>query len=92
MKFSQRDFLNFQTVSQDFNPLHEAGLVYGLQLLAYLEGQVELALGVNSVTSLEYHFQAPLFYEEDFELQVTASDFQVYTQTGLIGKGQLHGS
>lgn len=92
IRFTKADLVAYQGISQDKNPVHETGVVYGIQLMARIEGYLKEWLNLNEVTSFEYHLLQPLIINQTASLVIaTDGNFELFYGVKCLGKGKING-
>jgi acyl dehydratase len=92
IRFSAADLRQFYRVSADANPVHAGGVVYGMQLLAWIEGQLCTAYHWQQVTALDYRLHRPVMIGQQVVLRASGTGFVVLVAGAVVGRGWAHGA
>ncbi|URZ87084.1 hypothetical protein [Floricoccus penangensis] len=87
--FSRRDLEKFSLVSGDNNSVHDTGLVFGMLIMARIEGILSNK-GIK-FSEIEYRFLKPLYTEQTATLKIYDSkSFSLFLDAELIGEGEYN--
>lgn len=82
-QISKADLIAYRQLSQDLNPVHEQGVVYGLQLMTYVA-----KLFQKPLTQCTYQFLKPVYVAQVCTVyQIGKDRFEVWCQQRRVGKG-----
>lgn len=85
--FSLTDLQKYQEFSKDNNPVHKTGVVFGIQLMARIEGLIDRKL--NFVTGkYTYYFLKKVMVDEEISVYLSDNQqFEVWSFNKKIGEG-----
>lgn len=84
-QMSWADLATYRQLSQDLNPVHEQGVVYGLQLMTQVAKLLQAPL-----THYTYQFLKPVYVQQVCTVyQTSANEFEVWCQQQCVGKGDF---
>lgn len=90
--FNCKDLMHFKKVSKDTNPVHDYGIVYGMQLLAALENSLKQEYSIEEVRRLKYKFKYPLYVDQKARVIAEKKgkmNFTVWVADKCIGEGEI---
>ncbi|MFD1671670.1 hypothetical protein ACFQ5M_06165 [Agrilactobacillus yilanensis] len=88
--FSTADLAAYRAFSKDDNPVHQSGVVFGIQLMATVESCLVQWLRLTPTHETTYYFLEKVFVDETLQLLSTRTGrFEVWHEDKLVGKGVI---
>ncbi|MBO0481109.1 hypothetical protein [Candidatus Enterococcus courvalinii] len=88
--FSETDVLIYQSFSGDKNPIHQTGVIFGIQLMARIEGILDSEFCFNDSRKYSYFFLEKVMVRDTISLYIiNQHDFEVWCHNKKVGKGRI---
>ena len=85
--FSEADLAAYHVFSKDDNPVHQLGVVFGIQLMAKVEGILMTLFELNERRTFSYSFLDKVWVND---LKVSADQhFEVWSCDKKVGEGTI---
>lgn len=88
--FSEADLAAYHLFSKDDNPVHQLGVVFGIQLMARVEGMLMTLFELNERRTFSYSFLNKVWVNAPIYLTVSADQhFEVWSCDKKVGEGMI---
>ncbi len=88
--FSETDLATYHLFSKDDNPVHQLGVVFGIQLMAKVEGILMTLFELNERRTFSYSFLDKVWVNDPIYLTVSADQhFEVWSCDKKVGEGMI---
>lgn len=88
--FSEADLDAYHVFSKDDNPVHQLGVVFGIQLMAKVEGILMTLFELNERRTFSYSFLDKVWVNDTIDLKVGADQhFEVWSCDKKVGEGMI---
>lgn len=88
--FSEADLAAYNLFSKDDNPVHQLGVVFGIQLMARVEGMLMTLFELNERRTFSYSFLDKVWVNAPIYLTVSADQhFEVWSCDKKVGEGMI---
>ena len=88
--FSEADLAAYHVFSKDDNPVHQLGVVFGIQLMAKVEGILMTLFELNERRTFSYSFLDKVWVNDTIDLKVGADQhFEVWSCDRKVGEGMI---
>ncbi|CEN27721.1 MULTISPECIES: hypothetical protein [Pseudolactococcus] len=88
--FSEADLAAYHVFSKDDNPVHQLGVVFGIQLMAKVEGILMTLFELNERRTFSYSFLDKVWVNDTIDLKVGADQhFEVWSCDKKVGEGMI---
>lgn len=88
--FSEADLAAYHLFSKDDNPVHQLGVVFGIQLMARVEGMLMTLFELNERRTFSYSFLDKVWVNAPIYLTVSADQhFEVWSCDKKVGEGMI---
>ncbi len=88
--FSEADLAAYHVFSKDDNPVHQLGVVFGIQLMAKVEGILMTLFELNERRTFSYSFLDKVWVNDHIYLKVSADQhFEVWSCDRKVGEGMI---
>lgn len=88
--FSEADLAAYHVFSKDDNPVHQLGVVFGIQLMAKVEGILMTLFELNERRTFSYSFLDKVWVNDTIDLKVSADQhFEVWSCDKKVGEGMI---
>lgn len=88
--FSEADLAAYHLFSKDENPVHQLGVVFGIQLMARVEGMLMTLFEIKERRTISYVFLDKVWINQPIYLKVsTDQHFEVWSCDKKVGEGMI---
>ena len=88
--FSETDLAAYHLFSKDDNPVHQLGVVFGIQLMARVEEMLMTLFEFNERRTFSYSFLDKVWVNDTIDLKVGADQhFEVWSCDKKVGEGMI---
>lgn len=88
--FSETDLATYHLFSKDDNPVHQLGVVFGIQLMARVEGMLMTLFELKERRAFSYIFLDKVWVNDPIYLTVSADQhFEVCSCDKKVGEGMI---
>lgn len=79
-------------LSQDHNPLHKTGVVYGMQLMLLVEEKIRSVQHWKQVTDFHYYFRQKVYVNQTVAIWFNVNGkFEMKVCNKKVGEGEIFG-